>query len=80
METARGLPKSLGSLSDIHMNTAKGYTLSNDIRMETARGGTTMKQSPHQLWERELIESAEVKRKATVAQLCQFAQIVLTAY
>lgn len=43
----------------------------DDVRMDTARvGGTTMK-SRLRLWELELIESAEVKRKATVAQLCE---------
>jgi cell cycle protein kinase DBF2 len=42
----------------------------NDVRMETARAGGTMVKSGLQLWELELIESPEVKRKATVAQLC----------
>ncbi|TFY63480.1 hypothetical protein EVJ58_g3243 [Rhodofomes roseus] len=48
------------------MATAKG--LEPDIRMETAKAGATVKQG-FQLWERELIESPEVRRKATVAQL-----------
>ena len=73
-----------GGLPDIHMNTAKGLTipatdvhmatargLDTDIRMETAKAGTTVKQNGFQLWERELIESPEVRRKATVAQLCE---------
>jgi|ERR1700761_8605825 len=69
---------------DIRMETAKGLpTLSTrptfcgtglpDIRMETAKGfPTTPRQSQpgFHLWERELLESHEVKRKATVAQLC----------
>ncbi|EIN13270.1 kinase-like protein [Punctularia strigosozonata HHB-11173 SS5] len=37
--------------------------------MDTARQGTTLKPGGFQLWERELIDSPEVKRKATVAQL-----------
>jgi hypothetical protein len=56
---------------DIRMATAKGYTFSEDVRMETAKGGTTLKQAGLQSWERHLIESSEVKRKATVAQLCK---------
>ncbi|KAF8989322.1 hypothetical protein BDZ89DRAFT_227230 [Hymenopellis radicata] len=55
----------------MHMNTAKakGLTLANDINTQTARGGSTLKLGAMHLWERELFESAEVKRKATVAQL-----------
>lgn len=64
METARGV-------GDIHMATAKGYpTLADDIRMETARAAATLKNNNLKVWERELIQSPEVKRKATVAQLC----------
>ncbi|KZV61243.1 AGC/NDR protein kinase [Peniophora sp. CONT] len=66
MNTAKGLTY---SASDVHMATAKGLTIGQDVRMETARGGTTMKQNNFQLWERELLESAEVRRKSTVAQL-----------
>ena len=66
MATARGM-------NDIRMNTAKAGTLyKGDIHMETVRGGTTMvKKGGLQLWEREIAESAEVRRKATVAQLCE---------
>lgn len=67
MDTAKGLPV---SGFDIHMNTAKGLTFSNDINMQTAKGTSTIKQPGLQLWERELLDTAEVKRKATVAQLC----------
>lgn len=70
METAKGLP-TLGSYVDVRMGTAKGLTMGADITMDTARGGTTLKQGGPQLWERELLESSEVKRKATVAQLCE---------
>lgn len=74
-----------GGLPDIHMNTAKGLTIpandihmattkglgDADVRMETTKPGTTLKQNGFQVWERELIESPEVRRKATVAQLCE---------
>ena len=70
MDTAKGITM---GLRDIHMGTAKssGGTWSDDIAMDTARNMTTMKGSGFQLWERELLQSAEVKRKATVAQLCE---------
>lgn len=69
MDTAKGI--TIG-LRDIHMSTAKGdYGWnSDDIRMDTAKAATTVKPSGFQLWERELLESSEMKRKATVAQLC----------
>lgn len=74
MDTAKGFPPGLGGgYVDVHMGTAKGMTMGgmNDVTMETARGGTTLKQGGVQrIWERELLESAEVKRKSTVAQLC----------
>jgi hypothetical protein len=71
MDTAKGLTTSMGSFADIRMGTAKDVTLNDDIRMETARGASTLKQSGFQMWERELLGSSEVKRKATVAQLCE---------
>jgi cell cycle protein kinase DBF2 len=70
MDTAKGLT-SMQDFGDIRMATAKGHLLHDDIRMETARGATTLKQGGFQVWERELLESSEVKRKATVAQLCK---------
>ncbi|KAF5382848.1 hypothetical protein D9757_007297 [Collybiopsis confluens] len=71
MDTAKGLPPtSANSLADIHMNTAKGLTIGNDIRMDTAKGSVaTIKQVGLPLKDREILDSAEVKRKATVAQL-----------
>ncbi|KAF8139750.1 AGC/NDR protein kinase [Boletus edulis] len=57
-------------LRDIHMSTSKGdHSWNDDVSMNTAKAATTMKPSGFQLWERELLESSEVKRKATVAQL-----------
>jgi len=61
-----------GGLPDVRMATAKGYTVHDDVRMETARYPTTLKQSGLPVWARELVESSEVKRKATVAQLCEY--------
>ena len=70
MDTAKGL-RPMGSYADVHMATAKGLTLANDVTMETARGGgTTLKQGGMRIWERQLLESSELRRKATVAQLC----------
>jgi cell cycle protein kinase DBF2 len=61
-------------LPDVRMPLATarlgGGTLSNDIIMDTSRSGTTLKNGNLQLWERELLESSEVRRKSTVAQLC----------
>jgi hypothetical protein len=58
-------------------------TLSSDIIMGTARSSTTVKNGKFQLWERELLESSEVRRKSTVAQLCMWChpkiQFVLKA-
>ncbi|KAH9075627.1 AGC/NDR protein kinase [Lactarius deliciosus] len=67
MDTAKS---SAVGLPDVRMPlaTARG-TLSNDINMNTARSGTTLKNGNLQLWERELLESSEVRRKSTVAQL-----------
>lgn len=58
---------------DIRMQTAKGWN-SDDVRMETAKVHPTSgsRAPPLKLWERELIESSEVKRKATIAQLCEW--------
>ncbi|KAI0762504.1 kinase-like protein [Fomes fomentarius] len=65
MNTAKGLTM---AMPDIHMATAKGMTIDKDIRMDTAKPGTTLKHGP-KMWEKELLDSSEVRRKATVAQL-----------
>ncbi|TEB26289.1 AGC/NDR protein kinase [Coprinellus micaceus] len=70
MDTAKGVPSS--NYSDIRMNTARpfGDAKPDDVRMETARGGAaTLRQNKFQPWERQLMQSPEVRRKATVAQL-----------
>lgn len=85
MDTAKGLTT---GLPDIRMNTAKSMTLGSDIRMDTARGlggGTsTLKNNPLKSWEKELLDSTEVKRKSTVAQLCKSTNfcpiLLLTSY
>ncbi|TBU30762.1 kinase-like protein [Dichomitus squalens] len=66
MNTAKGM--TIG-MPDIRMATAKGLTVDKDIRMETAKAGTTIRQGAFKMWEKELLESPEVRRKATVAQL-----------
>lgn len=66
MQTYKGGPLATYS-RDVRLQTpAKGY--SDDVRMMTSRAGPEGGLKP---WERELVESAEVKRKATVAQLCE---------
>lgn len=75
MDTAKGLPS-----YDVRMNTAKApFEPNKDIYMETARGATsTVKAGPaFQVWEKDLLESGEVKRKATVAQLCTLEFVFL---
>jgi hypothetical protein len=61
-------------MPDIHMATARGgFTIPsrNDIHMATYNPNTTGKKAGLQLWERELLDAPEVRRKATVAQLCK---------
>lgn len=51
-----------------------------DIHMETVRGGTTVRRGHGgelKYTDRLLLESGEVKRKATVAQLCEFWVLLL---
>ena len=72
MDTARGLPP---GLPDVRMGTAKGgMTYKNDVHMETYKGATsntTVKHGGLRPWEKLLVDAPEVKRKATVAQLCE---------
>lgn len=51
-------------------NAAARYD--EDIRMRTAKAEATHKDRTLASWERELVASPEVKRQATVAQLCKF--------
>lgn len=81
MDTARpGLYSSTsGSGGDVHMATARGWGGDGDVRMQTAArpsgssssANAAARPPPLKLWERELLETPEVKRKATVAQLCE---------
>ena len=50
-------------MGDVSMGTAR-VPWNDDIQMETAKGGSTIKQGGLPLWERELLESSEIKRKA----------------
>jgi cell cycle protein kinase DBF2 len=65
MDTRASKSSVVSGLPDVRI-----AALPNDIIMETARSGTTIKNGKFQLWERELLESSEVRRKSTVAQLC----------
>ncbi|KAI0685547.1 AGC/NDR protein kinase [Cytidiella melzeri] len=65
MNTAKG---TMYGSQDIHMATAKG-SLYGDIRMDTARPEATIKKGGLKQWQRDIADSPEVKRKATVAQL-----------
>ena len=60
---------------DVHMATAKGTPTAylDDVHMETTKGAATtkMRRSALKVWESELLKTPEVKRKATVAQLCE---------
>ncbi|EJT98976.1 AGC/NDR protein kinase [Dacryopinax primogenitus] len=70
---APGLSGAAQMVKDVHMSTAKGFvnlSTSPDIHMETARtlfSGRTGQALP--FWQKEKLESAEVKRKATLAQM-----------
>jgi len=67
--------------TDIQMQTAKPFRINNftmgtakttnDIYMETAKTGLMPRQGAVKGWEQKLLESPEVMRKATVAQLCE---------
>lgn len=59
------------SSPDIRMTTAKGMTMPSDISMHTARTDTTIRGGQFKPWERELLDTPEVRRKATAAQLCK---------
>ena len=75
-----------GGLPDIHMNTAKGATSKwksrsdaynggiptyKDIHMETAKADPTKKMGGLKARDRLRMEDPEIRRKATVAQLCE---------
>ena len=67
MDTRASKSSAIVGLPDVHT-----VPLSNDTVTDSplARPGTTLKNGRFQLWERELLESSEVRRKSTVAQLC----------
>ncbi|CAE6486692.1 unnamed protein product [Rhizoctonia solani] len=62
----RGIEGLPNTDQDVHMLTAK-LTI-DDVHMDTARTGTR-KGAGLQIWEREVLNSPEVKRKAVVAQM-----------
>ncbi|WVR00002.1 hypothetical protein IAU59_007144 [Kwoniella sp. CBS 9459] len=71
-----GLPLRTGATQQAHGAAANPYAIqrgqayAEDVHMKTQRHeARTEKERGLQLWERELIESAEMRRKATVAQI-----------
>jgi cell cycle protein kinase DBF2 len=70
MNTARS---SMYGSQDIYMATAKSSLF--DVRMDTAKSDSTIKKAGLKAWEREIVDSPEVIRKATVAQLCNYSII-----
>ena len=85
--TTSGRPLYAG-LPDVHMNTARGATVSKwqselrasgskglptykDIHMDTARPDPTKKMGGLKARDKLRMEEPEVRRKATVAQLCE---------
>lgn len=70
-------------IRDVRMETAKGVSMGiGDVTMATGRGVTSSKRAgPNlQFWEKELVASPEVKRKATVAQLCESNDLSLVVW
>lgn len=58
-------------IPDIRMATAKGnFVTRHDPSNQPINQASTIKKGALKIWERELVEAPEVKRKATVAQLC----------
>lgn len=77
------------TIKDIHMQTVRNAIAGlpfpssntlNDVKMETSKAGGTTVRNKFQLWELELLETPEVKRKATVAQLCMFVFVESSLY
>lgn len=83
MATAKGVPSS-NLINFGNSNASTGNNNSNfnlkfpgmgetqDVHMETLKRTVKKPGAVLQLWERELLDAPEVKRKATVAQLCEF--------
>lgn len=66
-------------IDDVKMLTSKmGATDLSEPQSPMTRGtgGTTVKKPQLKLWEQEIVQgNAEVKRKATIAQLCEYLLI-----
>jgi len=67
MNTRASKSSAVVGLPDVHMAHLPNNTITDS---PLAHPGTTLKNGRFQLWERELLESSEVRRKSTVAQLC----------
>jgi hypothetical protein len=69
MDIRASKSSAVAGLPDVHMAPLANDTITGP---QLARPGTTLKNGRFQLWERELLESSEVRRKSTVAQLCTY--------
>jgi hypothetical protein len=67
MDTRASKSSAVVGLPDVHMLPPSNDTITDS---PLARPGATLKNGRFQLWERGLLESSEVRRKSTVAQLC----------
>ena len=67
MDTRAGKSSAVAGLPDVRMHPLSNNTITDS---PLARPGATLKNGRFKLWERELLESSEVRRKSTVAQLC----------
>ena len=73
MNTAKGVPSKWQSRSDVHMGTAKGFIPTfKDIHMDTAKQDPTRKMGGLKARDKLRLEDPEIRRKATVAQLCEY--------
>lgn len=76
MNTAKGLTgKWQLAGSDIHMNTAKGVPTYKDVRMDTSKPDPTKKMGGLKARDKLRMDDPEVRRKATVAQLCEHPEL-----
>ena len=75
LSTQRSIEMEPTDPADIRMVTAKGAptTRLDDIYMDTTKATATtkMRRNVLKVWETEILKTPEVKRKATVAQLCK---------
>lgn len=72
MDSRSGKSSAVVGLPDVHMAPLSNDTITDSPLARSGPSGATLKNGRFQLWERELLESSEVRRKSTVAQLCTY--------